>query len=513
MSGYRPIVLLVLDGWGISKNQHGNAAMKAHMPNIDRYFQEYPHTSLVVSGEAVGLPVGQMGNSEVGHLNIGAGRIVYQDLTRISRAIEDGSFFENTVLKRAYATCRKDASSALHLMGLLSDGGVHSHFEHIIALVEMAKKMQIENVYLHVFLDGRDVDPKSALLYIKKLEVRLGQIGLGQIVTVSGRYYAMDRDNRWERVEKAYRAMVLAKGREATTAEEAVRQAYAEGINDEFVLPTVILQNGKPIAKIRDGDTVIFFNFRGDRARQLTRAFVDKQFDKFARQGGFMSVNYVCMTEYDATIDVPVVFAPERLKNTLGEVLAKEGMRQLRIAETEKYAHVTFFFNGGVEKENIGEDRILIPSARVATYDLQPEMSAYEVTDVVVDKLRKDTYDVVIVNYANPDMVGHTGNFDAAVRALEVVDECVGNVVSAVLEKNGVILITSDHGNVEEMFQEQGTPQTAHTANSVPLIAIGLEKGRMLVDGGSLRDLAPTILQLLSVEIPAEMTGKSLLGK
>ncbi|WP_028308018.1 2,3-bisphosphoglycerate-independent phosphoglycerate mutase [Desulfitibacter alkalitolerans] len=512
MAKYKPVVLTILDGWGISEKKQGNAILSAETKNMDNYLANYPNTILETSGEAVGLPAGQMGNSEVGHLNIGAGRIVYQDLTRISKAIKDGDFFENPELIKAYKNCCKESGKSLHLMGLLSDGGVHSHIEHVFALIEMAKKMEVENLYVHCFLDGRDVPPKSALKYINSLEEKLKEIGIGQIATISGRYYAMDRDKRWDRVEKAYRAMAMGEGQRASSAKEAVENSYAQGITDEFVQPTVIIKGNNPAATIKEGDTLIFFNFRGDRAREITRAFVDKDFDAFERPTGWLNLKYLCMTEYDATIEAPVAFPPERFVNTLGEVLAKNKMKQLRIAETEKYAHVTFFFNGGEEEPNPGEERILIPSSKVATYDLQPEMSAQELTKTVINEINKDIYDVIIINYANPDMVGHTGNFEAAVKAVEVVDECIKKVADAVLEKQGVIIITSDHGNAEEMVEEEkGTPHTAHTSSPVPVIILGLREEKTLRDGGSLRDLAPTMLELLEIEKPKEMTGQSLI--
>ncbi len=511
MAGYKPVVLTILDGWGIGQNKNGNAVLNANTKNLNQYLKEYPNATLETSGEAVGLPQGQMGNSEVGHLNIGAGRIVYQDLTRISKSIKEGDFFNNQVLLEAYNNCINE-NKALHLMGLLSDGGVHSHLTHLFALIELAKQKSIKNLYIHCFLDGRDVPPKSALTYIEQLEKKLTQEGIGKIATISGRYYAMDRDKRWERIEKAYNAMVLGEGEKAETAVEAVINAYAADMTDEFVLPTIIMEKGQPVGIIEKGDSVIFFNFRADRARQITRALNDKEFEEFSRATGYLDLKFVCMTEYDATIDAPVAFPPEQLKNTLGEYLAAKGLKQLRIAETEKYAHVTFFFNGGVEVENPGEKRILIPSSKVATYDMKPEMSAYEVTDTVLKEIEKDIYDVIIINYANLDMVGHTGNYQAAVKAVEVIDECVKKVVDAVKEKGGVTIITSDHGNVEEMIEvNKGTPHTAHTNNPVPIVAIGLANGKELRQGGSLRDIAPTILELLELEQPIEMTGKSLI--
>ena len=513
MAEYKPIVLAILDGWGISKKEQGNAIMAAKTKNMDSYLEKYPSTILETSGEAVGLPAGQMGNSEVGHLNTGAGRIVYQDLTRISKAIKDGDFFENPELIKVYKNCCKGSGKSLHLMGLLSDGGVHSHMEHIFALIDMAKKMEVESLYIHCFLDGRDVSPKSALKYISSLEEKIKEVEIGEIATVSGRYYAMDRDKRWDRVEKAYKTMGVGEGQKALSAREAVENAYASDITDEFVEPTVIIKNHKPIATVKSGDSLIFFNFRGDRAREITRAFVDKDFDAFERPTGWLNLTYLCMTEYDATIEAPIAFPPERFVNTLGQVLANNNLKQLRVAETEKYAHVTFFFNGGEEEPNPGEERILIPSSKkVATYDMKPEMSAYQITETVIEEIGKDIYDVIIINYANPDMVGHTGNFEATVKAVEVVDECIKKVVDTVIEKQGAIIITSDHGNAEEMVdEEKGSPHTAHTSSPVSIVILGLKEQKILKSGGSLRDLAPTILELLEIEKPKEMTGQSLL--
>jgi len=510
---YKPIVLAILDGWGISKKEQGNAIVVAKTKNMDNYLAQYPNTILDTSGEAVGLPAGQMGNSEVGHLNIGAGRIVYQDLTRISKAIKDGDFFENPELMQVYKNCHKGSGKSLHLMGLLSDGGVHSHMEHVFALVDMAKKVEVENLYIHCFLDGRDVSPKSALKYIGSLEEKIKEVGIGEIATISGRYYAMDRDNRWDRVEKAYKAMSAGEGQKVLSAKEAVENSYAREITDEFVEPTVIIKDGKPITTVKTGDSLIFFNFRGDRAREITRAFVDKDFNAFERPTGWLNLIYLCMTEYDATIEAPIAFPPERFVNTLGQILANNNLKQLRLAETEKYAHVTFFFNGGEEEPNFGEERILIPSSKkVATYDMKPEMSAYEITETVIAEIGKDIYDIIIINYANPDMVGHTGNFEATVKAVEVVDECIKKVSDAVLEKQGIIIITSDHGNAEEMIdEEKGSPHTAHTSSPVPMVILGLKEQKNLKNGGSLRDLAPTILELIAIEKPKEMTGQSLL--
>ena len=486
------LILIILDGFGLAEPAGGNAIAQADTPNLDRLRKEYPTCILQASGEAVGLPDGQMGNSEVGHLNIGAGRIVHQDLTRIYKAISDETFFGNPVLRNAIEHA-KTHGSCLHLIGLLSDGGVHSHITHLLALLEMADAAGVRT-QVHAFLDGRDVPPKSALKYISAIDgFRVG--------TVMGRYYAMDRDNRWDRIGKAYRALVSGNGIPAKSASDAVQKAYARGETDEFVLPTVV-NNHIPIS---DNDSVIFFNFRPDRARQITRAFLDDDFSHFKRRK-LDNLCFVCMTEYDATIDVPVAFAPEKLTNTLGEVLAKHGLTQLRIAETEKYAHVTFFFNGGVETPNPGEDRCLIQSPRVATYDLKPEMSAYAVTDAVIERI--GLYDVIILNYANCDMVGHTGIFDAAVQAVETVDACVGRVIDAVLENGGSAIITADHGTAEKMIAEDGTPHTAHTTNPVPLILVADQV--VGVRDGKLSDIAPTMLELLGVPKPEEMTGESV---
>ncbi len=491
------LILIILDGFGLAEPSRGNAIAHANTPNLDALRKEYPTCTLQASGEAVGLPDGQMGNSEVGHLNIGAGRIVYQDLTRINKAISDETFFKNPVLLHAIEHA-KTHGSCLHLIGLLSDGGVHSHITHHLALLEMASAEGVRT-QVHAFLDGRDVPPKSALKHISSID---GTVGGFRVGTVMGRYYAMDRDNRWDRVEKAYRALVSGEGIPAKSASDAAAEAYARGETDEFVLPTVV--NGH--IPISDNDSVIFFNFRPDRARQITRAFVDDDFSHFKRRK-LDNLCFVCMTEYDATIDAQVAFAPEEIKNTLGEVLSKNGLTQLRIAETEKYAHVTFFFNGGVETPNPGEDRCLIPSPKVATYDLLPEMSAYEVTDAVIERV--GSYDVIILNYANCDMVGHTGIFDAAVQAVETVDTCVGRVIDAVLNVGGSAIITADHGNAEKVIAEDGTPHTAHTTNPVPLILVTNQV--VGVRDGKLADIAPTMLEMLGVPKPAEMTGESII--
>jgi 2,3-bisphosphoglycerate-independent phosphoglycerate mutase len=470
----KPVVLCILDGWGANPDTEGNAIRAAKTPNLDRYSVEFPMTRISASGEAVGLPEGQMGNSEVGHLNLGAGRVVYQEITRISKSIRDGDFFENKVLTGSMQQAVGD-NQAVHLIGLLSDGGVHSHIEHLFALIEMAKLQGVDRLFIHAFLDGRDVPPQSALTYFEQLEIKLKEVSLGVVATVIGRYYAMDRDNRWERVEKAYDAIVKGKGETAMSPKEAVEQSYAKGVVDEFVHPTIIIDpaTSKPVATVSDGDTVIFFNFRADRARELTRTFIEKDFDGFDRGESIPHVHFVCMTQYDAQFDVDVAYPPQGLNNILAEVLANNGCKQLHTAETEKYAHVTFFFNGGREDPVAGEERVLIPSPKVATYDLKPEMSAYEVADVVVRAVESEEFDFIVVNFANGDMVGHTGIFEAAVKAVEVVDECVGRVTETVRAKGGVIFITADHGNADKMVDfEHHQPFTAHTTNKVPFYAI-----------------------------------------
>ncbi|NPV73130.1 MAG: 2,3-bisphosphoglycerate-independent phosphoglycerate mutase [Pelotomaculum sp.] len=512
-AGGRPLVLVVLDGWGLSSNVRGNAIALASTPNFKSFLAGYPHCALSCSGEDVGLPEGQMGNSEVGHLNIGAGRVVYQELTRISRAIKDGTFFKNEVLLEAVRYAREN-NKALHLMGLLSDGGVHSHISHLFALLDLAARENMRNVFVHAFLDGRDVPPANAKEYFEQLRKKLGELGFGAVATVMGRYYAMDRDRRWDRTERAYNAMVLGEGIQATSPLEAVDLGYGRDETDEFIQPTVVVNgSGGPAAKIMKGDAVIFFNFRPDRARQITRAFVDEDFTGFARKQGYPAVHFTCMTLYDKTIKAPVAFQPQELRNTLGEVLSRHGMTQLRLAETEKYAHVTFFFNGGLEKPYPGEDRILVPSPRVATYDLKPEMSANEVTGTFLERLASGKYDVIIMNYANPDMVGHTGDMKATVKAIETIDRCLGKVARAVLEKDGTLLITADHGNADEMVDEEGQPHTAHTTSPVPFILIGRDTAGIALRDGSLKDVAPTILHLLGIPKPAEMTGQTLITR
>lgn len=507
------LMLMILDGWGIRRETDGNAVAEANTPYYDALLKTYPHSELKASGEDVGLPRGQMGNSEVGHLNIGAGRVVYQELTRISKAIRDKDFSKNEVLLSAVRSAAKN-NKALHLIGLLSDGGVHSHITHIYALLEMAKENGLKEVYVHAMLDGRDVPPANAREYVDALEQKFKELGIGAIATVMGRYYGMDRDKRWERVEKAYNAMVFGEGQKATLAAGAIARSYEEGETDEFVKPTVIIkENSDPVGLIKEDDSVIFWNFRPDRAREITRAFVDEDFDGFPRKNGFPKVNYVCMTQYDKTINAPVAFKPQVLVNTLGEYLSKHGIKQLRIAETEKYAHVTFFFNGGVEPPNTGEERILIPSPKVATYDLKPEMSAYEVTDAVLEQIKKDNFDVIILNFANPDMVGHTGVMEAAVKAVETIDDCMSRIIEAIKIKNGIVLITADHGNVEIMKDlETGQPQTAHSVDPVPFIYVDNLHKDAAVRAGRLEDIAPTMLKILGLEKPAEMTGQALIS-
>ena len=504
----RPTMLMILDGFGKAPAGAGNAISLAKKPNLDHLFDTYPSTQLLCCGEAVGLPDGQMGNSEVGHLNLGAGRVIYQDLSLITHAIKDGSFFKNPELNKAMDHVLAN-DSCLHLLGLVSDGGVHSHIDHLFGLLDMAKQKGIRRVAVHAFLDGRDVPPQCAVTYLEQLDAYMKEIGLGTIATVAGRYYAMDRDKRWERVQKAYDAMTLANQLHADSAAKAVEESYERGDNDEFVLPTSI----DPAVTVNDHDAMIMFNFRPDRAREITRTFVDPAFDGFVREKVIDDLCYICMTEYDATLpNVEIAFKPETYKNTLGEYISSLGGRQLRIAETEKYAHVTFFFNGGVEAPNPGEDRLLIPSPKVATYDLQPEMSAYLVTDALLEKIDEDIYDLIILNFANCDMVGHTGVLEAAIKAVEAVDTCVGRIVEKVLAKGGQMLLTADHGNADVMIDEQGGPMTAHSLNPVPLLHIA-ENAAPLSDGGRLCDLSPTLLDMMGLPIPPEMTGRSLLIK
>ena len=502
----RPTMLMILDGYGINPDPENNAIAAADTPALDRIFASYPNTTLKACGLDVGLPEGQMGNSEVGHLNIGAGRIVYQDLTLITKSIEDGDFFENPAFLKAIEHVKKN-DSTLHLLGLLSDGGVHSHIKHLFALIDLAAAKGLDKLCVHCFLDGRDVPPRGAAIYIDQLEEHMKKAGVGTIGVVSGRYYAMDRDKRWERVQKAYDAMTGTDGLHAPDGRTAVGNAYDRDENDEFVLPTIV-DGAIPVS---DGDSMIMFNFRPDRAREITRTFVDKDFDGFTRKKTLQDICYICMTQYDATLpDVTLAYPPETLKNTLGEYIASLGLTQLRIAETEKYAHVTFFFNGGVEAPNRNEDRILVPSPKVATYDLQPEMSAYEVTDKVIEAIGTDKYDLIILNFANADMVGHTGVMGAAVKAIETLDKCVPKIVDAVLAKDGQILMTADHGNADVMKDKEGNVVTAHSLNDVPLVHIAKEPVQ-LAAGGRLSDIAPTLLKLMHLDIPEEMTGKPLM--
>ena len=505
-------MLMILDGFGDNKNKDGNAIKLANTPNIDKLMKKYSNTDIFTSGLHVGLPEGQMGNSEVGHTNIGAGRIVYQELTRITKSIEDGDFFSNPEFIAAIENCKKH-NSKLHILGLVSDGGVHSHNRHLYGLLEMAKRRDFEDVYVHCFLDGRDTPPASAETYVAELQEKMKEKGIGKIASLSGRFYAMDRDKRWQRVQKCYDALVNGEGEKAGDPIKAIEDSYQKEVFDEFVVPTVICNGNEPVAKIEENDSVIFFNFRPDRAREITRAIVDPEFDGFETKK--MNLYYVCFTSYDETMpNVHVAFKKEPLKNTFGEVVSEAGLTQLRIAETEKYAHVTFFFNGGEEKQYPGEDRILVPSPKVETYDMKPEMSAYEVTDKVCEALENDKYDVVILNFANTDMVGHTGSLQAAIKAVEAVDECVGRIVKIIEEKQGNLLITADHGNAEQMIDyKTGEPHTAHTTNPVPIILVTANKNYKLKENGKLADLAPTMLDLMGIKQPEEMTGESLIEK
>ena len=510
----KPTVLMILDGYGLNENAKANAVAEAKKPVMDKLMAEYPFVKGYASGMAVGLPDGQMGNSEVGHLNMGAGRIVYQELTRITKEIQDGDFFKNEELVKAMENCKKN-NSALHIFGLLSDGGVHSHNTHIYGTIEMAKKFGLEKVYVHAFLDGRDTPPASGKDYVQELVDKMAEIGVGKIASISGRYYAMDRDNNWDRVVKAYDAITKGEGNKATDPIQAVADSYAVDKTDEFVIPTVIMENDAPVATVNDKDSVIFCNFRPDRARQITRAFCADDFDGFDR-GKRLDLVFVCFTEYDVTIPNKLIaFKKVEIRNTFGEYLAAHNMTQARIAETEKYAHVTFFFNGGVEEPNKGEDRILVNSPKeVATYDLKPEMSAYEVCDKLVDAIKGQKYDVIIINFANPDMVGHTGVESAAIKAIEAVDECVGRAVEAIKEVDGQMFICADHGNAEQLVDyETGEPFTAHTTNPVPFILVNADPKYKLREGGCLADIVPTLIELMGMEQPKEMTGKSLLVK
>jgi 2,3-bisphosphoglycerate-independent phosphoglycerate mutase len=507
-----PIVLAILDGWGIGRSDDpSNAIVQAGTPNISKLMDQYPTTSLDCSGEAVGLPDGQMGNSEVGHLNIGSGRIVYQELTRISKAIRDGDFFTNPVLLETIRQV-KQAGTSLHLMGLLSDGGVHSHIDHVVALVQLAKMHAINNVYIHAFLDGRDTAPSSANLFVDELESKMDEIGIGRIATIIGRYYAMDRDKRWERTEKAYAALVYRVGIEAPTAHMAVTSAYARGETDEFVQPTVV--SACPDCGIQANDGIIFFNFRPDRARQLTRTFILPDFSEFTRRNGFFPVHYASLTQYDETFSVPVAFPPQYLKDTLGEIFSRAGYKQLRIAETEKYAHVTYFFNGGEETPCEGEERTMIPSPKVATYDLQPEMSAPELTEALLTAIRSGQYDLIICNFANGDMVGHTGVMPAVIKAVRTVDKCIGRIAQTILELGNSLLITADHGNADMMLDPiTGEPFTQHTTNKVPLTLVSNDYKNATLRQGILADIAPTILDMAGLKQPEAMTGRNLIVK
>ena len=506
-------MLMILDGFGINENENGNAVKLANTPNIDKLMKTCPTTEIYTSGLKVGLPEGQMGNSEVGHTNIGAGRIVYQELTRITKSIEDGDFFSNPELVDAIENCKKNHTK-LHIMGLLSDGGVHSHIRHLYGLLELAKRKDFEEVYVHCFLDGRDTPPASAEGYIMKLQEKMKEKGVGKIASISGRFYSMDRDKRWNRIQKTYDAMVNGIGEKSASPITAIESSYQKEIFDEFVEPTVICNGDKPVATISKNDSVIFFNFRPDRAREITRTLVDTNFEDFETKKD-LNLFFVCMTQYDETMpNVKVAFKPTTLVNTFGEYISKKGLTQLRIAETEKYAHVTFFFNGGEEKQYPGEDRILVPSPKVETYDMQPEMSAPEVTEKVLDAINSRKYDVIILNYANPDMVGHTGVIPAAIKAVETVDACVGKAVEAVKKADGVLFICADHGNAEQMINyETGEPHTAHTTNPVPFVLVNYDESYGLREGGCLADIAPTLLEIMELPQPKEMTGKSLLIK
>ncbi len=510
----RPVCLFIMDGYALRKENNGNAIKIANAGVIERLMKEYPSTNLGASGLSVGLPDGQMGNSEVGHLNMGAGRIVYQDLTRITKSIEDGDFFENEELNKAMDNALLNDKN-LHFFGLLSSGGVHSHITHLFALLKMAKEKGLKKVFVHCFMDGRDVPPQSGIEFVDQLENEIDKIGVGKIATVSGRYYAMDRDNRWERVVKAYEALTLGNGVKASSAKEAVDRSYSEGVTDEFIIPANVCENERPIGLVEQGDSVIFYNFRPDRAREISRAFTEENFDGFERKTGYLGLCYVGFTKYDETFKhVSIAFKKQELNNTLGKYLSDKGYTQLRIAETEKYAHVTFFFNGGVEAPEKNEFRDLIPSPKVATYDLKPEMSALEVTEKVLEEINSDKFDVIILNYANCDMVGHTGVLEAAVKAVKTVETCVGRITEAVLKKGGSCLITADHGNADQMIAEDGSPFTAHTTNRVPFILASEQyKNAKLREGGILADLAPTLLEIMGEEIPVEMTGKSLIIK
>lgn len=508
--GKTPHALIILDGLGLRDEKKGNAVAQANKPNIERYWQHYPHATLRADGKSVGLPEGQMGNSEVGHLNIGAGRIVYQSLSRVNLSIEKGEFFEKDTFLEAMNEV-KEKGKNLHLIGLLSDGGVHSHIEHMFALIKLAKEQKVKDVYIHGLLDGRDVDQQSAKKYIKETQEKIEEYGVGKIATLSGRYYAMDRDNRWDRVEKAYRAMVYGEGPDYSDPMEAVEDSYKNDIYDEFVMPSVIKnEDGSPVATVEDGDAIIFFNFRPDRAIQISQVFTNEDFRGFDRGDNYpRDIHFVCLTHFSETVKGTVAFKSTNLDNTLGEVLSQNNLKQLRIAETEKYPHVTFFFSGGREQEFPGEERILIPSPKVATYDLQPEMSAYEVTDRLVKEIEAEKHDAIILNLANPDMVGHSGKLEPTIKAIEAVDECLGRIIDAIVTKGGDAIITADHGNADEVVTLAGKPMTAHTTNRVPVIVT--KEGLELREDGILADLSPTLLDLMTVDQPKEMTGKSLI--
>ncbi len=510
MTRPKPLALIIMDGFGLRDEVTANAIAQANTPNIDRLWKEYPHTQLGASGLSVGLPDGQMGNSEVGHLNIGAGRIVYQELTRVTKAVKEGTFYENEVFLHAIQHV-KEKNKKLHLYGLLSDGGVHSHIEHLFALLELAKKENVEQVYVHAFLDGRDVAPDSSVRYIEQLQNKMDEIGVGKIATVQGRYYAMDRDKRWERTEKAYRAMVYGEGPHYVDPIKAVRESYEKSVYDEFVMPTVIVdEQDQPVASIDSEDAIIFFNFRPDRAIQISQVFTNEDFRGFDRGEGFPTdLYYVCLTQFSESINGYVAYKPTNLDNTFGEIVSRNGLKQLRIAETEKYPHVTYFFSGGREKEFDGETRILIPSPKVATYDLKPEMSIYELTEAVIKEIQEEKQDVIILNFANPDMVGHSGKIEPTIKAIEAVDEHVNRVIEAIIAKGGVALITADHGNADQMSDYKGNPITSHTTNPVPFIVT--DKGVQLREGGVLADISPTMLKLLAIEQPKEMTGESII--
>ncbi|MFC1829714.1 2,3-bisphosphoglycerate-independent phosphoglycerate mutase [Thermodesulfobacteriota bacterium] len=512
MNKPKPLILIILDGWGINPNAEGNAVFHADTPYLDALVNEYPNTRLICSGEAVGLPEGIMGNSEVGHLNIGAGRVVYQDLLRIDTAIHDGEFFKNSVLNSALTNMKKN-SSTLHLIGLVSDGGVHSQLTHLFALLDLARKTGVNKTYIHALLDGRDTPPDSGAIYLEQLQAYIREIDYGNIVSICGRYYAMDRDNRWDRVEKAYRLFTLGEGTPANDPVEAVKEAYLREETDEFVKPIVITgADAEPLGTVRDGDGIIFFNFRADRVREITRAFTSSAFDSFERDPLPKLCDFVCMTMYDESFTLPAAFPPVHLDDILGEVISRRGLRQLRIAETEKYAHVTYFFNGGEENPFSKEDRCLIPSPReVPTYDLKPEMSAYAVAEEVVTRIHSGAYDLIVLNFANMDMVGHTGVMEAAIKACETVDRCVKDIVTVVRELGGVAMVTADHGNAERMLDEGGHVQTAHTLSPVPLILVDDSRKEAVLSTGALADIAPTILQIMEIDQPEKMTGKSLL--